>query len=172
MTSDKTADHIHLRPMKMSDLDEVVSIDLASFPTPWPKEAFLYELQQRRNSICRVAVLKTEDNVSELAGTVVIWVNGENAHIGTLAVKPGHRHRGIGQHLLANSLLECVQRGVKRVTLEVRAGNKKAQQLYHKFGFLQIGLREDYYKDTHEDALLMALAPLNAEKLAELANCG
>ena len=28
---------IDLRPMTLEDLDQVVAIDRASFPTPWPK---------------------------------------------------------------------------------------------------------------------------------------
>jgi ribosomal-protein-alanine N-acetyltransferase len=54
--------------------------------------------------------------------------------------------------------------------LEVRAGNEAAQTLYRKFGFEVVGHRPRYYQDNHEDALLMTLAPLKAERLNEI--CG
>jgi ribosomal-protein-alanine N-acetyltransferase len=41
------------------------------------------------------------------------------------------------------------------VTLEVRVSNKTAQNLYHKYGFREAGLRRGYYSDNQEDALIM-----------------
>ncbi|OGO06584.1 MAG: hypothetical protein A2Y73_04695 [Chloroflexi bacterium RBG_13_56_8] len=41
------------------------------------------------------------------------------------------------------------------VTLEVRAGNFTAQNLYLKYGFSFVGTRKGYYSDNREDALLM-----------------
>ncbi len=35
---------IILRPMTLSDLPDVVALDRDSFPTPWPLDAFRYEL--------------------------------------------------------------------------------------------------------------------------------
>ena len=42
------------------------------------------------------------------------------------------------------------------VTLEVRASNLLAQELYSKYGFLRIGLHKGYYSDNGEDAVIMA----------------
>ena len=41
------------------------------------------------------------------------------------------------------------------MTLEVRASNKGAQNLYKKYGFEAVGLRKGYYTDNHEDAVIM-----------------
>ena len=54
--------------------------------------------------------------------------------------------------------------------LEVRAGNEAAQDLYRKFGFEVVGRRPRYYQDNFEDALLMTLPVLSADRLNEL--CG
>jgi ribosomal-protein-alanine N-acetyltransferase len=56
--------------------------------------------------------------------------------------------------------------------LEVRASNQAAQALYQKFGFKVLGLKEEYYKDTQEDALIMVLDPLDQDRLDELFDRG
>lgn len=159
---------IELRPMTLADLEQVVAIDRASFPTPWPKNAFLYEIKRQRNAICRVAESVGPENKRMIVATIVIWLIVDEAHIGTLAVKPGYRGRKIAQKLLAHSLIEAYQQGARRAMLEVRESNQAAQNLYQKFGFEAVGLRQDYYKDTHEDAILMTLGEINPKELAQM----
>lgn len=163
---------IELRPMNLDDLDQVVEIDRASFPSPWPKDAFLYEIKRQRNAICWVAEIHEPDGKEGLVASIVIWLIMDEAHIGTLAVKPGYRRQRIAQKLLANSLMEAYQRGAQRVMLEVRESNQGAQNLYRKFGFEAVGLRREYYKDTHEDAILMTLEKLDPQYLVQLADGG
>jgi len=160
---------IKLRPMSLADLEEIEYIDRVSFPTPWPKDAFVYELKYNRRSICYVAELHAPQEQSVIVGSIVIWLVADEAHIGTLAIRPGFRQHGMGRMLLAQSLLECVKAGATQALLEVRVSNVAAQELYRKFGFTVVGRRREYYQDTHEDALLMTLALLDDKKLADLA---
>lgn len=160
---------INLRPMTLADLNQVETIDAASFPTPWPRDAFLYELKRNRGSLAWVGEWINPDGEAEVVASIVIWLVLDEAHIATLAVKPGYRQRGIANKLLAKSLIECAKRGAQQATLEVRTSNQAAQKLYQKFGFEVVGMRKNYYKDTHEDAVLMTSAPLDEEKLAALA---
>lgn len=161
---------IELRPMTLADLDQVAEIDRVSFPTPWPRDAFLYEVKRQRNAICWVAELIRPDHIRTIVATIVIWLIVDEAHIGTLAVRPGYRRQKMAQKLLAHSLLEAYQQGARRALLEVRESNHAAQYLYHKFGFKAVGLRPDYYKDTHEDAILMTLGKIDPKELARLAD--
>ena len=41
------------------------------------------------------------------------------------------------------------------LTLEVRESNDSARALYAKLGFLQAGLRKNYYRNPKEDALIL-----------------
>ena len=41
------------------------------------------------------------------------------------------------------------------MTLEVRASNYVAQNLYEKVGFRSVGVRRGYYTDNREDAVIM-----------------
>jgi len=163
-----------LRPMTIADLGQVVAIDRISFPTPWPEDAFRYELERKHRSLCWAAEWRAPAEDPEVVASIVVWLvlEEDEAHIATLAVKPGYRRQGIAQTLLARALIECTQRGAKQALLEVRESNQAAQKLYRKFGFESVGLRRGYYQDTHEDGILMTLASLDLDKLADLAEAG
>jgi ribosomal-protein-alanine N-acetyltransferase len=51
--------------------------------------------------------------------------------------------------------------------LEVRENNAAAIMMYRKFGYVESGRREGYYKDNGEDAILMTLASVNFIDSAE-----
>ena len=51
-------------------------------------------------------------------------------------------------------------------TLEVRASNNAAQDLYRRFGFAPAGVRNRYYENT-EDAIVMWCHDIQSESYAE-----
>lgn len=55
--------------------------------------------------------------------------------------------------------------GARSSFLEVRESNIAAQEMYRKFGYEKIGRRRRYYRDNDEDAILMNLDSLNAQRL-------
>lgn len=158
--------------MALPDIDAVLQIERRSFPTPWPREAFLCELARPGRSICRVAEASQAGSRVLIVGDIVVWLAGEIAHVATLAVHPDFRQKGIGTWLLAEALLAGMARGMTAALLEVRETNHTAQALYRKFGFAAAGHRAGYYQDTGEDAILMALKPLSRDQLAEFTKCG
>ena len=57
-----------------------------------------------------------------------------------------------------NALIrDCSKKGVKQIFLAVRQSNLEAIELYKKFGFETLGVRERYYRtqNGYEDALTM-----------------
>lgn len=155
--------HISVRPMRVDDLPQVQAIDEISFSTPWPKNAYRFELLENPNGHCWVA--EVDDR---LVGVIVCWLIIDEAHIATIAVNPNYRGLGIGKTMVVTGLQYLIPQGALSVTLEVRAGNLVAQNLYRHFGFAVVGERKRYYKDNHEDALLMTVEPLNLDYLAWL----
>jgi [ribosomal protein S18]-alanine N-acetyltransferase len=154
-----------LRPMRLSDLDEVMAIEADSFPTPWPRSGYEYELAS--NSNARYIVLLNP--AGAIAGYAGQWLVAGEGHISIMAVAPAWRGRGLGELLLSTMIEEARQAGAERVLLEVRTGNQTAQALYRKYQFEFVGRRPNYYRDTGEDALLMTLelhAPGAQEALA------
>lgn len=80
---------------------------------------------------------------------------GPQADVVTLAVAPGQWGRGIGTGLLNGLLAEAARRGCRDVFLEVRVDNERAQRLYRRNGFANVGIRRGYYQPSGADALVM-----------------
>ena len=154
-------DTVLIRPMRPEDLAQVQVLDQASFSLPWPASAFQYELYHNQLSLLYVAEARSEAGEARVVGMVVVWLVLDEAHIATLAVQNEYRRQGIARQLLAVSLEEAQRRGAIQATLEVRAGNEAAQELYRKLGFEIVGHRPRYYRDNHEDALIMTAPNLS-----------
>jgi ribosomal-protein-alanine N-acetyltransferase len=143
---------LKIEPMHISDLDEVLTIENASFSQPWTRDMFEDDLLYNERTHYIVARLR-----GRVVGYAGMWLFGDEAHITTIAVHPEFRRRGIGNTLMRSLLLEAMRRGAKWATLEVRASNKVAQQLYMKWGFKVVGIRRNYYSNPQEDALVLEL---------------
>ncbi len=141
---------VTIAPMRVEDIGRVLEIEQASFPTPWPRDAYTHELRENRLACYLVARV-----VRRIVGYTGMWVILDEAHVTTLAVDPEYRGQRIGERLLVALLEEAMRRGARWVTLEVRKSNAPAQALYHKYGFKEIGVRRGYYSDNHEDAIVM-----------------
>lgn len=92
----------------------------------------------------------------------VVWFIVDEVHIATIAVDLEYRRMRIGQKLLAAILKDALVSGARHAFLEVRETNTAAREMYRKFGFVEVGKRPHYYSDTHEDAILMNLEPIEA----------
>jgi ribosomal-protein-alanine N-acetyltransferase len=91
-----------------------------------------------------------------IIGFAGIWVMADEAHITNIAVRKQYQHHGIGELLLISILDLAKELNARIMTLEVRASNIAAQNLYRKYGFVQTGIRRGYYLDNREDGILMS----------------
>jgi ribosomal-protein-alanine N-acetyltransferase len=137
--------------MKPEDLDEVMAIEEASFPTPWPRQIFEMELKSKRSfkRVSRIGGVVT--------GYIIAWMVYDEGHILNIAVHPNFRREGIGETLMRECLDHFSKEGARYAILEVRRSNMAAIKLYEKLGFKSIGVRRGYYTDTGEDAIMMML---------------
>ena len=137
-------------PMQLTDVDEVLLVEVASFPSPWSRLAFVSELLENERAHYFVARLG-----GAVVGYAGAWLVFDEAHITNVAVHPEHRGRGIARMLLEHLFSYCLSREVTRATLEVRRSNSVAQHLYTSLEFRIAGLRKAYYGDNNEDAVVM-----------------
>lgn len=144
-------DTIKFQQMELDHLHQVLEIEKASFPTPWTKQAFDYEIQYNDFAHYIVAIVEKQ----KVAGYAGMWVILDEAHITNIAVHEGYRTHGIGLALMMEMIKRAILLGAERMTLEVRPSNMTARNLYSKLGFEERGLRKKYYTDTQEDAIIM-----------------
>jgi ribosomal-protein-alanine N-acetyltransferase len=138
-----------IAPMTVSDLDEVLSLEAASFKNPWGRLAFIAELA------CNHAydyVLRA-DRQGLIAYACFRLVSGE-LHVLKIAVKKPYRNRGIAEDFFRQCIAR-MPRPVEKAFLEVRPSNIAAIRLYTRLGFSGLGMRPGYYLDTGEDAIMM-----------------
>lgn len=95
-------------------------------------------------------------------GKVIAYVIGRliapEGEIYRVAVAPHKRQRGIGYRLLDYAVKTSKGHGLERLFLEVRSRNIPAIKLYTAYGFKEIGIRKNYYKDPQDDAIVMLRA--------------
>ncbi len=146
------AEDLLIRRMRTSDIPEVMLIESVSFGAHhWSAESFGFEI---KNQIGRYYSL-IHKGLNRLIGYCGYWLILDEAHITTIAVDKAFRGNGLGEVLLVKMLDRMGTQSVKWATLEVRASNFSAQQLYYKYHFKSMGTRPHYYQDTDEDALIM-----------------
>jgi len=136
-----------------ADLDGVLDIEAASFNNPTTREWYDGELQ--RPEVCFIYVMRTAAH--PVAGFCAFWRVAEQIHINNLAIRPELRRQGLGSRLLQEVIAEAARLGADRATLEVRRSNVPAQKLYERAGFVQAGVRRNYYTQPVEDALVLVL---------------
>src|SRR5258706_10936158 len=99
-----------------ADLDAVLAIEHASFTSPWTKEMYLAEFENR--GVSHFYLAKTP--LGEIIGFCSFWRVVDELHINNLAVHPAHRRGHAATALLGRVLSDGAKMGAKRATLEVR----------------------------------------------------
>jgi ribosomal-protein-alanine N-acetyltransferase len=132
---------VSLRPAMEADLDEIWRIQSASGQaSQWkPADYLLHD--------CIVAAVE-----HCLVGFAVARRTApDEIEILNVAVDPASRRRGIGRSLIR----ELIGKSPGTVFLEVRQSNIAARKLYHSLGFEVAGVRQDYYSQPMESAIVM-----------------
>lgn len=138
-----------IRKMIERDLDEVMDIEKVSFTLPWSRDSYQSEL---KNQFAYYLVCDYEGQVTGYAG---IWVVFEEAHITNVAIAPEFRGKGMGKALMLAAEAIAREQKALRIMLEVRPSNTAARTMYSELGYMETGIRKQYYSDNQEDAILM-----------------
>lgn len=91
------------------------------------------------------------------AGGLMVRLVCDEAELITVAVHPDWQSKGVGRTIIDYMLEFLHTKNIATCFLEVRKDNAKAVELYMKTGFVQVGVRRNYYQDLEgkrSDALL------------------
>lgn len=135
--------------MTKKDLKQVLEVERLCFEQPYTRAIFLQELKISSARLWVVPYRK------KIIAYIDFWDVAGEMELVSIAVHPKYAGRGVGPHLMKHMLAYGKKNQAHSIILDVRASNQRAQKLYQKFGFLQVGLRKRYYSDNQEDALIM-----------------
>lgn len=143
--------NLKISKMKISEIDEVINLQLNNNITILSKSSILDDLNND-NSIYFVA--KINNNIVGYIAAMLLY-----DHIDILSVLVDNKHirNGIAYTLLSNVSNYAKSINITEILLEVRITNIAAQKLYEKFGFEKINIRKKYYSDNLEDAIIYKL---------------
>ena len=138
----------------LSDLDTLVAIENAAYPFPWSRGNFADSLHAGYLARKRV------DATGRWLGYFIAMPGVQEVHLLNLTVAPEHQRQGHALAMLDELVRESSALGARRLWLEVRTSNERAQALYHRYGFRDVGLRRGYYPAgalARENAIVMSL---------------
>jgi ribosomal-protein-alanine N-acetyltransferase len=144
--------HLNFRPMQLSDLPIVMAIERKCYPFPWTENIF--------KSCLKAGNLAVVVEVSgEIIGYALFSIVLDEASLLNICIKSSYQGQGYAYASLQLLCEHLRKIGIHILFLEVRPSNHRALNLYHQFGFNQIGVRKNYYPAPHgrEDAWMFAL---------------
>ena len=139
-----------LIPLAHEHLGQAAEIERLCFSDPW-SEKMLAEHLANPCSLTLAAV----DGVGRLLGYVGLLAVVDEGYITNVAVRPDCRRQGVASSLLQALEARGRARNLTFLTLEVRQSNAPARALYENQGYVQAGLRRNYYENPREDAVIM-----------------
>jgi tRNA threonylcarbamoyladenosine biosynthesis protein TsaB len=140
-----------LLPMLRSDLRDVFALEAAVQSFPWTLKNF----EDALDAGYEAWVLRTEDG---LKGFCIAMMAPDVAHLLVIAVARDDQRHGYGKQMMDQLTRLARGAGTEGIVLEVRPSNQSALAFYQNEGFVQIGVRRDYYpaaKGQREDALIL-----------------
>lgn len=158
--------------MQWVDVPDVMVIERQAFTLPWSDYTYQHEVLENHHSHYyvvrhangqasarsnRLTRLFRRPRPAPIVGYGGFWLVVDESHISTIASSEQWRGRGIGELMLLAMVERSIELGAVMVTLEVRASNTVAQNLYRKYGLAVVGRRPRYYRDNDEDADLMTV---------------
>ncbi|MGD8830533.1 MAG: ribosomal protein S18-alanine N-acetyltransferase [Pseudomonadales bacterium] len=138
--------------MFADDLDAVLANEFTGYDFPWTRGVFKDCLKAGN----QCWVLERE---GEVLGHAVVTIGAGEAHLLNVCIRGSEQGRGLGRALVIHALERAHAAGADALFLEVRPSNDVAARLYDSLGFVQVGVRKDYYPAPigHEDARVLVL---------------
>lgn len=136
-------------PMAARHLSAIAALEQGCFAHPWSRETLEAQLT---NPTARFFAAERDGEVVGYIGANLIL---DEMYIANIAVEEQHRHRGAAMVLMRALVMAAQRENAALLTLEVRKSNTHAIAWYRRCGFLDMGIRPNFYTAPDEDALIM-----------------
>ena len=139
-----------VRLMTKEDGAAVAEMEHQLFSDAWSEKS-VQETMDQPASICLMA-----EKAGRPAGYLLAYTAADEVEIARIGVSKELQRQGTGRTLLAELEKLCASKGIGKILLDVRAGNEAARALYAAAGFREDGIRQRFYENPQEDAVLMS----------------
>ncbi|MDB8711086.1 bifunctional tRNA (adenosine(37)-N6)-threonylcarbamoyltransferase complex dimerization subunit type 1 TsaB/ribosomal protein alanine acetyltransferase RimI [Mediterraneibacter gnavus] len=141
---------IIVRELKVEDSAAVAEMEQQIFSDPWSEKSVLETVQQKQ-SVCFAA-----EKAGHLLGYLLAYHAADEAEIARIAVQKEARRQGAAGKLMQALEHYCEEHKMEKLLLDVRESNEAARSFYTKNGFVEDGIRQGFYVNPSEDAVLMS----------------
>ena len=136
--------------MTMEDAAAIAETEHQLFPDPWSEKGVLETLEQEK-TICL-----TSEKAGRIIGYLLAYTAAGEAEIARIAVVREQQRQGAARAMMKKLEEVCREKNIVRLLLDVRESNEPARAFYAASGFKEDGIRQRYYEDPQEDAVLMS----------------
>ena len=141
---------IIVRELKVEDSAAVAEMEQQIFSDSWSEKSVLETVQQKQ-SVCFAA-----EKAGHLLGYLLVYHAADEAEIARIAVQKEARRQGAAGKLMQALEHYCEEHKMEKLLLDVRESNEAARSFYTKNGFVEDGIRQGFYVNPSEDAVLMS----------------
>lgn len=141
---------IIVRELKVEDSAAVAEMEQQIFSDPWSEKSVMETVQQKQ-SVCFAA-----EKAGHLLGYLLVYHAADEAEIARIAVQKEARRQGAAGKLMQALEHYCEEHKMEKLLLDVRESNEVARSFYTKNGFVEDGIRQGFYTNPSEDAVLMS----------------
>ncbi|AID45232.1 ribosomal-protein-alanine acetyltransferase [Candidatus Arthromitus sp. SFB-mouse-Japan] len=137
---------IYIQKSKSSHIDSIYSISNSNIKNSWSIKLFNEDF----NSIFSEYFSLMYKN--QVIGFLSVWIIIDEITITNISIHNDYRGLGLSNYLMEYLIINYNE---YTILLEVRESNNIAINLYKKFNFREICIRENYYKFPVENAIIM-----------------
>lgn len=139
---------VTVKPLCDEHISGIAEIEKACFAVPWSKKSI-------EESFANGTVFIGAFINNTLVGYCGLMTACDEGYITNIATLPQYRKRGVAKAVLSKIIEYSKENSLSFISLEVRASNKAAINLYTDFGFENMGIRKNFYRLPNEDAYIM-----------------
>lgn len=156
--------HAQLRPAGVNDVKAIAELEALAYAHDPHRAWTALEIYDDLSSP------GTTWWVAHDKGTVIAFATAtlaaDNADVSDVVVAEAYRRRGIARRLLERVCYDMQVLGALSATLEVAKSNDAARALYASAGFVEVGVRRDYYGAGNDALTMRATLPLIDDDVA------